>query len=69
MPFKKDSPSSGSPDCEPSPHVYLDTQRIVSDNEYAGGFSNRANEPPLSEQLEPIAVIGMGGISMTAIRP
>ncbi|CAI7658413.1 unnamed protein product [Penicillium glandicola] len=60
MPFVKDSSSSGSSDYESSPRVYLDTQRIVSDGEYAGGLSDGANEPPLSEQLEPIAVIGMG---------
>lgn len=35
-------------------------QRIVSDDEYAASSSS---EVPLSQQLEPIAVVGMGEIS------
>ena len=33
---------------------------IVSDEEYAANFHDDYSEKPLSEQLEPIAVVGMG---------
>jgi hypothetical protein len=49
--------------------VHLDTQRIVTDSEYVGGPNAGANEPPLSEQLEPVAVIGMGEDPDTEISP
>jgi hypothetical protein len=35
---------------------------IVSDEDYAANFQNEYAEKPLSEQLEPIAVVGMGKI-------
>lgn len=60
MPYVKDSSSSGASDSESVPQLLYNGQRIVSDWEYAGGSNATRNEPPLSEQLEPIAVIGMG---------
>lgn len=56
MPYVKDSSSSGASDSESNPQVFSKDQRVVNDWEYVGG----GNEPPLSEQLEPIAVVGMG---------
>ncbi|KAM7189490.1 hypothetical protein V8F20_010118 [Naviculisporaceae sp. PSN 640] len=42
-------------------HVCGDTsQRLVTDNEYASVIRPGSSELPLSEQLEPIAVVGMG---------
>jgi hypothetical protein len=35
-------------------------QRLVSDAEYAGLTFPGSSELPLSEQLEPVAVVGMG---------
>ncbi|KAB8069924.1 KR domain-containing protein [Aspergillus leporis] len=43
-----------------SSEVRYNGQRLVNDWEYAGDGEAARNEPPLSEQLEPIAVIGMG---------
>ncbi|KAE8156902.1 KR domain-containing protein [Aspergillus tamarii] len=60
MPYVKDSSSSGASDSEFTPQVLYNGQRVVNDWEYAGGDGATRNEPPLSEQLEPIAVIGMG---------
>ncbi|GAB1213228.1 hypothetical protein ATERTT37_002377 [Aspergillus terreus] len=56
MPYVKDSSSSGASDSESNSQVFSKDQRVVKDWEYAGG----GKEAPLSEQLEPIAVIGMG---------
>lgn len=37
---------------------------VVSDEEYATNFQDGYSERPLSEQLEPIAVVGMGMIEL-----
>ncbi|KAL6229642.1 hypothetical protein BDW75DRAFT_249453 [Aspergillus navahoensis] len=54
--LERNSSSSGASDSEANPQVSSKDQRVVKDWEYAGG----GNKPPLSGQLEPIAVIGMG---------
>lgn len=36
----------------------------MSDEEYATNFQDGYSERPLSEQLEPIAVVGMGMIEL-----
>ncbi|KAJ6172830.1 KR domain-containing protein [Penicillium chermesinum] len=56
MPYLKDSSSPGGSDSESTHLVTSKHQRVVNDWEYTGS----EHEPPLSEQLEPIAVIGMG---------
>ncbi|CCF33226.1 hypothetical protein CH063_00138 [Colletotrichum higginsianum] len=56
MPHFHESSSSSS-DAAPEFDPQNAYQRIVSDEEYAASSSS---EPPLSQQLEPIAVIGMG---------
>ena len=43
---------------------WLKELAIVSDEEYAANFHNGYSEKPLNEQLEPIAVIGMGNIDL-----
>lgn len=58
MPHFHESSSSSS-DAAPEFDPQNAYQRIVSDEEYAASSSS---EPPLSQQLEPIAVIGMGNI-------
>ena len=56
MPFIYDTSSSGSDQGAEQSQVYWS---IVSDEDYtARGFTG-SNEKPLSQQLEPIAVIGM----------
>ena len=56
MPHFYESSSSAS-DAAPEFDPRNAYQRIVSDDEYVVSSSN---ELPLSEQLEPIAVVGMG---------
>nr|ART35027.1 polyketide synthase [Fusarium verticillioides] len=53
--FRESSSSSSTTGIDLDPHN--SRQRIVSDDEYA---ALSPDEPPLSEQLEPIAVVGMG---------
>ncbi|KAF5647464.1 polyketide synthase [Fusarium sp. NRRL 52700] len=53
--FRESSSSSSTTGIDINP--YISSQRIVSDDEYA---ALSPDEPPLSEQLEPIAVVGMG---------
>ncbi|KAI1026381.1 hypothetical protein LB503_012851 [Fusarium chuoi] len=53
--FRESSSSSSATGLDLDPHNSC--QRIVSDHEYA---ALSPDEPPLSEQLEPIAVVGMG---------
>ncbi|CZS93691.1 hypothetical protein WAI453_001171 [Rhynchosporium graminicola] len=61
MPYLRDGSSSSSSDSESTgyPEIKV-TQRIVRDADYAGTSFEGCTEKPLSEQLEPIAVIGMG---------
>nr|ART35008.1 polyketide synthase [Fusarium bulbicola] len=53
--FRESSSSSSTTGIDINP--YISSQRILSDDEYA---ALSPDEPPLSEQLEPIAVVGMG---------
>ena len=66
MPHFVESSSSGSSDAESISKFALDAQHIVSDAEYAGDSFPGSSEVPLSEQLEPIAVVGMGKRSLLA---
>ncbi|RYP76535.1 hypothetical protein DL770_007206 [Monosporascus sp. CRB-9-2] len=63
MPFIRDS-SSSSPvgtETKSEPSAPFDLgQQIVDDETYASLMLPGSNEKPLSEQLEPIAVVGMG---------
>ncbi|KAK8859176.1 lovastatin nonaketide synthase [Apiospora arundinis] len=60
MPFIRDnSPSSGGSSTE-SNYGYPSPQSIVDDETYAAKLLPTSAEKPLSEQLEPIAVVGMG---------
>lgn len=56
----KESSSSSSSDVELNDNLKFDVRHIVTDAEYAGISFPGYSEKPLSEQLEPIAVIGMG---------
>ena len=60
MPHFIESSSSGSSDAESSPKSAFDAQHVVGDAEYAAASFPGYSEAPLSEQLEPIAVVGMG---------
>jgi len=60
MPHFIESSSMDSSDAESSPKFVPDVQRIVSDAEYAAASLPDYSEAPISEQLEPIAVVGMG---------
>ncbi|RKK69498.1 hypothetical protein BFJ69_g12670 [Fusarium oxysporum] len=53
--FRESSSSSSTTGIDLDPHN--SNQRIVSDDEYA---ALSPDEPLLSDQLEPIAVVGMG---------
>jgi len=59
MPFIRDSPSSGDSSSE-SNYGFPSFQAIVDDEIYAAKLLPTSAEKPLSEQLEPIAVVGMG---------
>jgi hypothetical protein len=62
MPFLGSSPDlspSGS-DTRSEYDVGYQPQHIITDEEYAAKLLPGNNEKPLSEQLEPIAVVGMG---------
>lgn len=63
MPHFVETSSSGSSDAESTQKTDFDAQRIVSDAEYAGAHFPGSSEVPLSDQLEPIAVVGMGKIA------
>jgi len=63
MPFISESLSSGSSDVESNMNPAFDTQHIISDAKYAAASFLNYSEKPLSEQLEPIAVVGMGKTS------
>jgi len=56
MPFIYDASSSGSDQGVEQSQKYWS---IVSDEDYAARGFPGSNEKPLSQQLEPIAVIGM----------
>ncbi|KAF1934915.1 reducing type I polyketide synthase [Clathrospora elynae] len=62
MPFLGSSPhrSPSGSDSASEHGVYPHVQRVVGDEEYAAKLPTGCNEKPLSEQLEPIAVIGIG---------
>lgn len=61
MPYIKGGASSSSSEDEQSPvRAHVDAQDIVTDDEYKGATVADNGELPLSEQLEPIAVVGMG---------
>ena len=60
MPFIRDSSSSSSSDVESNNNLAFGAQHMVDDANYAGASFPGSSEKPLSEQLEPIAVIGMG---------
>ncbi|EFR04320.1 lovastatin nonaketide synthase [Nannizzia gypsea CBS 118893] len=56
----KGSSSASSTDFEPGRYPHLSTQGVIDDASYAEFSLPNSPEVPLSEQLEPIAVIGMG---------
>ncbi len=63
MPFIIESTPSSSGDGDFAHFdndLAFDAQHIVSDSEYAGTAFSGNSEKPLGEQLEPIAVVGMG---------
>lgn len=49
-----------SSDAESSAKFVPDVQHIVSDAEYAAAALPNYSEASLSDQVEPIAVVGMG---------
>ncbi|KAK8034603.1 polyketide synthase [Apiospora rasikravindrae] len=59
MPFMRDTPSPGESSTESGYGTYS-AQAIVDDETYAAKLLPTSAERPLSEQLEPIAVVGMG---------
>lgn len=59
MPYIRDSSSAGESSSE-SGYGYPRAQDIVDDETYAAKLLPTSAEKPLSEQLEPIAVVGMG---------
>lgn len=63
MPFINDNPSSPLAESLPNastPNIGSSTQNVVLDDAYVATSLPNYNERPLSEQLEPIAVVGMG---------
>ena len=60
MPFIRDSPTPGSSDVEYDSNGAFSVQQVTDDISYAGASLPGYSEKPLSEQLEPIAVVGMG---------
>ena len=72
MPHFKESSSSSASDVElefePGFNAQAyNAQGIVSDEAYAGVGFEGSSELPLSQQLEPIAVIGMGMFPLTTV--
>lgn len=59
MPHFKESSSSSASDGGLEYSFGIDSQGIVDDATYASRLSSNT-ETPLSQQLDPIAVIGMG---------
>lgn len=60
MPFIGGTSTPSSSEVELDNDPLLCAQQIVNDASYAGSSLPGASEKPLSEQLEPIAVVGMG---------
>ncbi|KAL4749621.1 hypothetical protein BDW72DRAFT_194652 [Aspergillus terricola var. indicus] len=61
MPYMKSGASSSFSESDQSPvRAPVDMQDVVTDSEYIGATVADYAELPLSEQLEPIAVVGMG---------
>lgn len=66
MPYMKSGASSSSSESDLSPaRASLDVQDVVTDSEYIGATVADYAELPLSGQLEPIAVVGMGEIELS----
>jgi hypothetical protein len=59
MPYLRESSSSPASGSEAAGFTQYG-QRIVNDDAYAANSFPGYSEKPLSEQLEPIAVVGMG---------
>lgn len=60
MPFIRDSSTPGSSDVEFDSNGAFGAQQVTDDINYVGATLPGYSEKPLSEQLEPIAVVGMG---------
>lgn len=60
MPFIRDRSTPGSSDVEYDSNGAFGAQQVTDDISYAGASLPGYSEKPLSEQLEPIAVVGMG---------
>ena len=60
MPFIRDSSTPGSSDVENDSNGAFGAQQVTNDISYAGTSLPGYSEKPLSEQLDPIAVVGMG---------
>ncbi|KAK3168679.1 Type I Iterative PKS [Lepraria neglecta] len=60
MPFIRDSSTPSSSDVEYDSNGAFGAQQVTGDISYAGASLPGYSEKPLSEQLEPIAVVGMG---------
>ena len=60
MPFIRDSSTPSSSDVEYDTNGAFRGQQVTDDISYAGTTLPGYSEKPLSEQLEPIAVVGMG---------
>ena len=60
MPFIRDSLTPSSSDVEYDSNGAFRVQQVTDDISYAGATYPGYSEKPLSEQLEPIAVVGMG---------
>ena len=60
MPFIKDSSTPSSSDVEYDSNGAIRGQQVTDDISYAEATLPGYPEKPLSEQLEPIAVVGMG---------
>ena len=60
MHFIRDSSTPGSSDVEYDTNGAFGVQQATDDINYAGASLPGYSEKPLSEQLEPIAVVGMG---------
>jgi len=59
MPFIQDNSSPNDSETG-SGWTPVNSQQIIDDDTYAANLSSTYAEKPLSEQLEPIAVVGMG---------
>lgn len=66
MPALISQPFPGSPGQHSSDNSDSDVLAI-EDSQYPAPLFNFYSEKPLSEQLEPIAVVGMGMLEMTVL--